>query len=1081
MAEARHSKLKRGIWAAAATAAVLAAALLAAALLLHHRPQWAKPWIEKALGDLAGAQCSIEKWELSLRPLHLEVAGIRLFNPRSAAEPLLRVARMKAQGVLEGPFGRRTLKVRRIRLQGLALFLSQGQALPRLPGIPAKRPGLAARAATFFMHMFLFRNLLVEELKLSGGSVRWDTPAGQLRITQIQGGLDAAKRLGLDGKARVRLRGGAISVRIPHWELTTASLSRQEGAAIEGFFRSSGCSVAGPPVQTKSLALEARFRYDPAASLLTLPQVEMRADETDWFQGAASLSAAAGAEARLLVRQKKLRLSRFHLRLGKLMEAVGDAELEMEPVPRMRVHLNQGTLLPAEAPPLLLPRPWRERLQVAGPVQLGGTVEGRFSEGSWQWRMEAGGRLPGNALAFHDGRMQLTATGEAEIHASGTFPAMELDARLKIRNMGLDSPGFRIDSAAGALSLVGAHPVYRLRRVELRIPRARFRTEPRWLEWKAIRISTDNGLLDARRWAVSLPHTELRASGLRLLSLAIHADRNAVRADYQTVGLEAAAAARLPAFAGWRLEGRIALKGAVTLTAKGAGTFSAQAAAEQMGFENPSGDWVGEGLAAEFEAQGSFLVPGPSVEGRLRVAFRGGEILLYTLYADLSETPLSVSLEGALDLRGARAVLRDSRLELQNVLKAAARGSAQWGGAEWRLRASLAVPDIPMAPLFDYLIREPLQATHPMLAALRVEGSLGAEFSMRAGRKDRELRGFLRWSNGLLAHADPAIRAEGIQITLPLWYASGTPSRSERPLQGAVRIRSLHLPGLPEQDLQLSLQAMPDRLAAGPAGPLQLPGGRVELGPCRLSGLFTGQPLVETRLRIDALALGPWLSRFWASPVQGTLSGELKPIRLRAGRLSSGGGLHARVFGGEVFMSTIRAAGLFGPAPSVTVDARWQDIDLARLTDGTPFGTIEGRLKGKVEGLELAFGQPERFELLMETVKHPGVPQRISVKAVDNIALIGGGQSPFVGLAGRLAALFKTFRYDRIGIRASLVNDVFTIRGTIHEKGREFLVKKSGFSGVDVVNQNPDNRISFRDMLKRIKRVRAQGGGPIIR
>ena len=39
------------------------------------------------------------------------------------------------------------------------------------------------------------------------------------------------------------------------------------------------------------------------------------------------------------------------------------------------------------------------------------------------------------------------------------------------------------------------------------------------------------------------------------------------------------------------------------------------------------------------------------------------------------------------------------------------------------------------------------------------------------------------------------------------------------------------------------------------------------------------------------------------------------------------------------------------------------------------------------------------------------------------------------------------------------------------EGGTEYLVKRGSFPGVDVVNQNPDDRISFKDMVNRIKRI----------
>ena len=141
-----------------------------------------------------------------------------------------------------------------------------------------------------------------------------------------------------------------------------------------------------------------------------------------------------------------------------------------------------------------------------------------------------------------------------------------------------------------------------------------------------------------------------------------------------------------------------------------------------------------------------------------------------------------------------------------------------------------------------------------------------------------------------------------------------------------------------------------------------------------------------------------------------------------------------------------------------------------------PFDRIDGILEGHVKHLEVVGGEPQRFELFIETVQTKDVPQRISVRALENIARIGGGGSPFIGLAGTLTSIFKDFPYDKIAIQASLENDVFRITGPLREGNKVYLVKRSGFSGVNVINQNPDQRISFKDMMKRIKRVTASAG-----
>ena len=185
-------------------------------------------------------------------------------------------------------------------------------------------------------------------------------------------------------------------------------------------------------------------------------------------------------------------------------------------------------------------------------------------------------------------------------------------------------------------------------------------------------------------------------------------------------------------------------------------------------------------------------------------------------------------------------------------------------------------------------------------------------------------------------------------------------------------------------------------------------------------------------------------------------------------------------FGGDIVLSDFGASGLFSSTPLLKVSAQINDLHLDLLTRDTSFGRIEGILNGRILDLEIAHRQPQKFDLLLETVKKKGVSQRISIMAVDNIARIGGGQSPFMGFAGVITSFFKEFPYKKIGVHATLDNDIFRIRGTIKEDGKEFLVKRGGFSGVNIINQNPDNHIRFQDMVKRIKRITAGKGGPVI-
>ena len=114
--------------------------------------------------------------------------------------------------------------------------------------------------------------------------------------------------------------------------------------------------------------------------------------------------------------------------------------------------------------------------------------------------------------------------------------------------------------------------------------------------------------------------------------------------------------------------------------------------------------------------------------------------------------------------------------------------------------------------------------------------------------------------------------------------------------------------------------------------------------------------------------------------------------------------------------------------------------------------------------------QPESFELVMENdSKAPG-PKRISLEAVEKISILGGGGSiPFFG------RMFKEYPYRRIGISCNLNNDLFTLHGLIKKDGKEYLVERGLIRGVNVINRNPDGKISFKDMLDRLKRITRTG------
>jgi hypothetical protein len=133
---------------------------------------------------------------------------------------------------------------------------------------------------------------------------------------------------------------------------------------------------------------------------------------------------------------------------------------------------------------------------------------------------------------------------------------------------------------------------------------------------------------------------------------------------------------------------------------------------------------------------------------------------------------------------------------------------------------------------------------------------------------------------------------------------------------------------------------------------------------------------------------------------------------------------------------------------------------------------MTGMIQGSLRNLEIEYGQPSRFVLDVESVKTEGVKQKISVDAVQNISILGTGSEGMTAvLSSGIKRFFKEYPYSRIGIQCTLENDKFSVRGKIHEGGTEYLVRRAFLRGIDVVNQNPQNEISFKDMQERIKRI----------
>jgi hypothetical protein len=205
-----------------------------------------------------------------------------------------------------------------------------------------------------------------------------------------------------------------------------------------------------------------------------------------------------------------------------------------------------------------------------------------------------------------------------------------------------------------------------------------------------------------------------------------------------------------------------------------------------------------------------------------------------------------------------------------------------------------------MEPIFRYLLQEPHKAEKPFLAIFETKGNFPATLRLKETPAAREITGRAGWLGGRLSIPEKGIELKGIQLDLPVWYRTASTKIPVRTLKGRLTVESATVSLLPEQPLNLSLNIGPNRISLAAPTVIKIPGGDLNLGPMHVYHLFSPDLFVRTRLAVDNIRLGPFLSKFWMRPFKGSLTGVLGPVRYGNHAITSRGKLTAKVFGGRI-------------------------------------------------------------------------------------------------------------------------------------------------------------------------------------
>ncbi len=374
----------------------------------------------------------------------------------------------------------------------------------------------------------------------------------------------------------------------------------------------------------------------------------------------------------------------------------------------------------------------------------------------------------------------------------------------------------------------------------------------------------------------------------------------------------------------------------------------------------------------------------------------------------------------------------------------------------------------------DRYLRAPLGDSVPIFRRIEAGGALEAHARATASTGAAELRGIVRARDVRVAGTGGNAEVEGLDLDLPFdlsWGPAGPDGvrpLGGRPAKGSVRFARAAAAGLEIPATETALAVAADSVSLEGSLAIPILGGAVGFEDLRLVDLLRPSRAVETGVVLSGIDLGEASRALGFLPLEGTLEGYLPSVRVSPSELSVTGGGQVSIFGGTVEIGDISGRDVLSRYPKLTFSASFWDIDLGRLTRRFDFGEMTGTIEGHVQDCSLFRGVPVRLEAEVRTVERKGVPRTINVKAINNIAILGTGGR--VGVFDRgIHRFLDEYTYEALGIRMSLSNDVFLLRGLERRGGQELLLKGRLPFRIDVVNADPGKTVSFRTMLDRFR------------
>lgn len=484
-------------------------------------------------------------------------------------------------------------------------------------------------------------------------------------------------------------------------------------------------------------------------------------------------------------------------------------------------------------------------------------------------------------------------------------------------------------------------------------------------------------------------------------------------------------------------------------------------ALDAVSLETPGGLLAGAGLKGQLRIDFSKRAAQQTVDTQLTL--RGGEFLAQGFYAVLPGSPVILHVLAQRD-GGGPWLLPQLSWRDGDILVADASATLDTNAAVSDMDLSLSLGDLAVAR-DRYLSGFLAPAGFPDLL---LAGKIRAQLQLRGGdlqgmaadlghvnavdSKARftfaDINGDLRWSQQSAASTSALTWGSGALYGIGLGPARFAFSSANGQLQLAAPVAISLLEG------RLNLEDLRWQAPKGDQG------ARFQFG-----------------LTMQQLDLGSLSQRLGWPPFTGSIGGKIPAAHYENNILTLDGGLTMTLFGGSVALSKLVMERPFGVAPTLSADVALQDIDLEPMTSVFGFGSITGRLDGRINALRLVDWSPVAFDAWLETDKSWKGRRRISQRAVQDITKVGGG-GLIAGLQGQVLKIFNDFGYEKIGIGCKLKDNICQMDGIGSAGDGYIIVAGAGLPRIEVVGFR--RRVDWPTLVSRLVAA-TQGQSPIIK